>query len=83
MTDWRSTADCLPEKSGEYLVCTKTRHIMVLNFSKQHNEFNAYDIDATPEFAIPIKYWRSLPPIPNEPKYKILIRRSIVRPIKL
>lgn len=46
--NWRTG---LPEKSGDYVVLTKTRDINTWSFSGKHKAFNAYDRQ-TYEFAL-------------------------------
>lgn len=42
MIDWINVKDRLPEKSGEYLIYAN-KYTGVVNFSKRHMKFNAFD----------------------------------------
>lgn len=61
---WIAVAERLPKKSGAYLTFTKGV-MMVMDFSKKHGKFNAYDMFETAESAIPVTHWM---PLPKPPK---------------
>ena len=64
---WISADERLPEKSGYYLVASKTG-IKVLPYSAKYNRFNCCDCwgDDAVEYAIKIDSWMPLPEPPKE-----------------
>ncbi len=69
MTDkWISTAERQPEKTGLYLCYTKKRVYLVLNYSKRHNTWNAFDGEDEPKNALEVTHWMPLPEPPEVKK---------------
>jgi len=65
---WISTAERQPEKTGLNLCYTKKRVFLVLNYSKKHNVWNAYDSEDEPTHALEVAFWQPLPEPPEVKK---------------
>lgn len=66
--NWISTAERQPEKTGLNLCYTKKRAFLVLNYSKKHNVWNAYDSEDEPTHALEVAFWQPLPEPPEVKK---------------
>ena len=62
---WISTAERQPEKTGLNLCYTKKRVYLVLNYSKRHNMWNAFDSEDEPKHALEVTHWMPLPEPPE------------------
>lgn len=62
---WISVDDRLPEKSGEVLVY-KPNYMCVLDYSRKHQAFNAFDDLESVDYAIEVTHWMPLPKPPKE-----------------
>ena len=65
---WISTAERQPEKTGLYLCYTKKRVYLVVDYSKRHNTWNAYDSEDEPKHALEVTHWMPLPEPPEVKK---------------
>lgn len=63
---WISTAERQPEKTGLYLCYTKKRAYLVLNYSKRHNTWNAFDSEDEPKHALEVTHWMPISEPPEE-----------------
>lgn len=63
---WISTAERQPEESGAYLCRTAKRVYLVVNYSKRHNTWNAFDSEDEPKHAMEVTHWLPLPEPPEE-----------------
>lgn len=64
---WISTAERQPEESGAYLCRTAKRVYLVVNYSKRHNTWNAFDSENEPKRALEVTHWM---PISEPPEVK-------------
>ena len=70
--NWIPCSERLPEESGKVLVYDKSGTMLIVNYSKKHNQFNNYDeFEKTPisEYLFKdIIAWLPLPEPPNNKK---------------
>ena len=66
---WHDASVELPEKGGDYLVCTNAKYgvFVCVPFSLEHRKFNATD-GLPPDHAVTAVYWAEIPPLPEVAK---------------
>ena len=60
-----STEDCMPPKSGKYVIISDTGTFYNLPYSQRHRKFNVEDRDSkemAEECEIKARFWAELPP---------------------
>lgn len=68
--EFHSVEECMPPKSGDYLVLCKNGYGAVIFYSQKHRKFNVMNLDEETDTEIKADYWAELPPFVGS-KYKL------------